>query len=89
MRKVLKTVGLTLLAALVIVLALTVLGRLGGRENIFTRSFQSLTAPVEKLFSSGAGKLEELRADIRKKLEEDANHPEIIKTIWGKGYKVE
>jgi rod shape-determining protein MreC len=65
MRKVLKTVGLTLLAALVIVLALTVLGRLGGRENIFTRSFQSLTAPVEKLFSSGAGKLEELRAALR------------------------
>ena len=27
--------------------------------------------------------------NLRKKLEEDANHPEIIKTIWGKGYKVE
>ena len=65
MRKVLKTVGLTVLAALVIVLALTVLGRLAGRENVFTRSFQSLTAPVEKLFASGAVKLEELRAALR------------------------
>ena len=27
--------------------------------------------------------------NLRKKLEEDANHPEIIKTIWGKGYRVE
>ena len=27
--------------------------------------------------------------NLRKKLEEDANHPEIIKTIWGKGYRVD
>ena len=27
--------------------------------------------------------------NLRKKLEEDANHPQIIKTIWGKGYTVE
>lgn len=27
--------------------------------------------------------------NLRKKLEEDANHPKIIKTVWGKGYKVE
>ena len=27
--------------------------------------------------------------NLRKKLEDDANHPEIIKTIWGKGYRVE
>ncbi len=27
--------------------------------------------------------------NLRKKLEEDQNHPELIKTIWGKGYKVE
>lgn len=27
--------------------------------------------------------------NLRKKLEEDANHPEVIKTIWGKGYRVE
>lgn len=27
--------------------------------------------------------------NLRKKLEDDPNHPEIIKTIWGKGYKVE
>lgn len=27
--------------------------------------------------------------NLRKKLEDDANHPQIIKTIWGKGYKVE
>ena len=27
--------------------------------------------------------------NLRKKLEDDANHPELIKTIWGKGYKVE
>lgn len=27
--------------------------------------------------------------NLRKKLEEDANHPELIKTIWGKGYRVE
>ena len=27
--------------------------------------------------------------NLRKKLEEDANRPELIKTIWGKGYKVE
>ncbi len=65
MRKVLKTAGLVVLGALVIVLALTLIGRLTGRENIFTRSFQSLTAPVEKLFSSGAVKLEDLRAALK------------------------
>ncbi len=27
--------------------------------------------------------------NLRKKLEDDANHPQLIKTIWGKGYKVE
>ena len=27
--------------------------------------------------------------NLRKKLEDDANHPEIIKTIWGRGYRVE
>lgn len=27
--------------------------------------------------------------NLRKKLEDDVNHPRIIKTIWGKGYKVE
>ena len=27
--------------------------------------------------------------NLGKKLEEDANHPELIKTIWGKGYRVE
>ena len=27
--------------------------------------------------------------NLRKKLEDDANHPVLIKTIWGKGYKVE
>ena len=65
MRKVMKTAGLVVLAALVIVLALTVIGRLTGRENIFTRSFQSAAAPVEKLVSSAAVKLEELRAALR------------------------
>lgn len=65
MRKVLKTAGLVVLAALVLVLALTVIGRLTGRENIFTRSFQSAAAPVEKLVSSAAVKLEELRAALR------------------------
>ena len=65
MRKVLKTAGLVVLSALVIVLILTIVGRLTGRENIFTRSFQSAAAPVEKLFSSGAVKLEELRAALR------------------------
>ena len=65
MRKVLTTAGLVVLGALVIVLALTLIGRLTGRENIFTRSFQSLTAPVEKLFSSGAVKLEDLRAALK------------------------
>ena len=65
MRKVMKTAGLVVLAALVIVLALTVIGRLTGRENIFTRSFQSAAAPAEKLVSSAAVKLEELRAALR------------------------
>ena len=65
MRKGLKSAGLVVLSALVIVLILTIVGRLSGRENIFTRSFQSAAAPVEKLFSSGAGKLEELRAALR------------------------
>ena len=65
MRKVLKTAGLVVLAALVLVLALTVIGRLTGRENIFTRSFQSAAAPAEKLVSSAAVKLEELRAALR------------------------
>lgn len=64
MRKVIKTAGLVVLAALVIVLALTVIGRLTGRENIFTRSFQSATAPAEKLVSAAAVKLEELRAAL-------------------------
>lgn len=27
--------------------------------------------------------------NLRKKLEEDVNKPKIIKTVWGKGYKVE
>ncbi len=27
--------------------------------------------------------------NLRKKLEDDVNHPNLIKTIWGKGYKVE
>ena len=27
--------------------------------------------------------------NLRKKLEDDANHPELIRTIWGKGYRVE
>ena len=27
--------------------------------------------------------------NLRKKLEEDANNPKIIKTVWGKGDKVE
>ena len=27
--------------------------------------------------------------NLRKKLENDANHPTLIRTIWGKGYKVE
>ena len=65
MRKVMKTAGLVVLAALVLVLALTVIGRLTGRENIFTRSFQSAAAPAEKLVSSAAVKLEELRAALR------------------------
>ena len=64
MRKVIKTAGLVVLAALVIVLALTVIGRLTGRENIFTRSFQSAAAPAEKLVSAAAVKLEELRAAL-------------------------
>ena len=65
MRKVLKSAGLVVLSALAIVLVLTAVGRLTGRENIFTRSFQSAAAPVEKLFSSGAGKLEEMRAALQ------------------------
>ncbi|MBR3554906.1 MAG: rod shape-determining protein MreC [Oscillospiraceae bacterium] len=65
MRKVMKTAGLVVLSALVLVLALTVIGRLTGRENIFTRSFQSVAAPGEKLVSSAAVKLEELRAALR------------------------
>ena len=27
--------------------------------------------------------------NLRKKLEEDANNPKLIKTVWGKGYRVE
>ena len=27
--------------------------------------------------------------NLRKKREEDANNPKLIKTVWGKGYKVE
>ncbi len=64
MRKVLKTAGLVVLSALVLVLALTLLGRLTGRENIFTRSFQSAAAPVEKLFYACAVKLERLKAAL-------------------------
>ena len=65
MRKVLKSAGLAVLGALVIVLILTLLGRLTGRENIFTRSFQTVAAPVERLFASGAERWEELRAALR------------------------
>ncbi len=65
MRKVLKSAGLAVLGALVIVLILTLLGRLTGRENIFTRSFQTVAAPAERLFASGAERWEELRAALR------------------------
>ena len=27
--------------------------------------------------------------NLRKKLEDDVNHPQLIKTIWGKGYRIE
>ncbi|MGI6176930.1 MAG: response regulator transcription factor [Eubacterium sp.] len=27
--------------------------------------------------------------NLRKKLEDDPNHPQLIKTVWGKGYKIE
>ena len=27
--------------------------------------------------------------NLRKKLEDDANKPKIIKTVWGKGYRIE
>ncbi len=65
MRKVWKTAGLVVLGALVLVLLLTALGHLTGRDNIFTRSLQSLTAPAEKALSGAVGKLEELRAALR------------------------
>lgn len=43
----------------------------------------------EKYLPSAANTIMVHVLNLRKKLEEDANHPQIIKTIWGKGYKVE
>ena len=65
MRKVLKTTGLVLLAVLVLVLLLTLVGRLTGGPNVFTRAFQSLTAPAEKLLDDGAVRLQDYRAYMR------------------------
>ena len=62
MRKVLKTVGIVVLAALVLVLAFTALGHFTGKPNFFTRTFQSVASPVEKLFSAGAIRLQDFHA---------------------------
>ena len=62
MRKVLKTVGIVVLAALVLVLAFTALGHFTGKPNFFTRTFQSVASPVEKLFSAGAVRLQDFHA---------------------------
>jgi len=65
MRKVLKTAGLVVLSALVIVLLCTALGHLTGRASIFTRAFQSAVAPVEKLLFSATVRVEEFHAALR------------------------
>ena len=65
MRKVLKTAGLAVLAALVLVLILTLIGRFTGRPNVFTRAFQSLTAPAERLLDDGAERLQDYKAYMK------------------------
>ena len=65
MGKVLKTAGIVILAALVLVLAFTALGHFTGRPNFFTRTFQSVAAPLEKLFDGGAERVQAFQAYMR------------------------
>lgn len=44
---------------------------------------------VEKYLPSAGNTIMVHVLNLRKKLEEDVNNPKIIKTVWGKGYKVE
>lgn len=61
MRKVLKTAGVVVLAALALVLLLTAWGHFTGRDSLFARAFQSAAAPAESLIGRGVARLEALR----------------------------
>lgn len=43
----------------------------------------------EKYLPSAANTIMVHVLNLRKKIEQDANNPRIIKTVWGKGYKIE
>ena len=64
MGKAFKTAGLLVLAALVLVLLLSGISSLLGRDSFATRAFQTAAAPVEKLLGRGLDRLEDLKAAL-------------------------
>ena len=42
----------------------------------------------EKFFSQSSNTVMVHILNLRKKLEDDTSHPRIIRTVWGKGYKL-
>jgi len=64
MRKALKAALLVVLAALVLVVFLTLAGHFTGRGNVFTRAIQTAAAPLSSLLDRAAVRLEELHACV-------------------------
>lgn len=60
MGKGLRTAGVVVLALLLLVLVLTLVGRLSGGSSPFTRTLQELTAPVQAAVDGGVRELEQL-----------------------------
>lgn len=65
MRKFFKTVGLVLLAVLVVVVLLTLVGKLSSGTSPATRAFQTAAAPVNRLLTAGTNGVERLFAYMR------------------------
>ena len=65
MRKFFKTAGLIVLAALVLVVLLTLVGKFSKGTNPTTRAFQTAAAPVEKLLKKGTDAFGRLLAYTR------------------------